>query len=119
MRRLVAALLAICVAGCGLTMTSGPDPQRPADQRPVCTETFDASKRDGYGAVVGLALVLFGVIAVKAADNETVGVPLILGGATITVGAYISGGVGYFRVKRCKKAIEEFERRTQPTPTVP
>jgi hypothetical protein len=111
MTRMMAAFLAISVASCGLTMTRGPDPQQPPDQRPTCTETFDHSKRDGYGAVVGLVFVLFGVIALKAADNESVGVPLIVGGATVTVGAYISGGVGYFRVKRCQKAIEDFEQR--------
>ena len=75
--------------------------------------------RDGYGAVVGLVFVLFGVIALKAADNESVGVPLIVGGATVTVGAYVSGGVGYYRVKRCKKAIEEFEKRSAPQPMPP
>jgi hypothetical protein len=111
MKRVVAAILVLCVGGCGLTMTHGPDPRQPADQRPSCTETFDAPKRDAYGAVVGLVAILFGVVAIKAADNESVGVPLVVGGAVVTIGAYVSGGVGYYRVKRCKKAIETFDHR--------
>ncbi|HUS31697.1 MAG TPA: hypothetical protein VMZ53_24515 [Kofleriaceae bacterium] len=116
MIRVTALIVAMSVAGCGLTMTQGPNPSQPADQRPVCTETFAASRRDGVGAMVGLVAILFGTIAVKGADNTTVGVPLLVGGGVVIVGAYISGGVGYMRVKKCKKAIEAFERRTVSVP---
>lgn len=46
-----------------------------------------------------------------AGDNDTVGAPLIIGGSVLVVGSYVSGGIGYFRVKKCRAAIAEFERR--------
>lgn len=102
-------------------MTTGPDPNRPMDQRPVCTETMDAPKRDAFGAIGGFLTAVVGGVFWQAGDNETVGAPLVVGGLVIMAAAYASGGVGYYRVKRCKKAIEEFERRApqpqlQPQP---
>jgi hypothetical protein len=116
MTRLMAAVLAVTVAGCGLTQTRGPDPRHPPDQRPTCTETFDAPKRDAYGAIAGFGSILVGLLFLKAGDNEQVGVPLIVGGAVLMAGSYASGGIGYFRVKRCRKAIADFERRHPPPP---
>jgi hypothetical protein len=110
MMRIVAALLVLTISACGLTMTTGPDPNRPPAERPRCTETYDASKRDGIGAVLGLVAVVFGGVALEA-DNETIGAPLLVGGLAVMLASYISGGIGYYRVKRCKKAIAEFEQR--------
>ena len=109
--RVIAIVVAVCVAGCGLTMTKGPDPRRPADQRPVCTETFDAPKRDAIGAVLGLVAIVFGGVAVSVGDNATVGAPLLIGGGALMLGSYISGYVGYTRVKNCQKAVAAFERQ--------
>jgi hypothetical protein len=53
-------------------MTKGPDPKTPPDQRPQCTETMTAPKRDAIGAVLGLVAIVFGGVALEA-DNETVG----------------------------------------------
>lgn len=111
MTRVMALVLAVCVMGCGLTQTRGPDPRQPADQRPVCTETLDAPKRDSIGAALGFASILVGLLFVKADDNDAVGMPLIIGGAVVMAGSYASGGIGYFRVKRCQKAIVEYDRR--------
>lgn len=108
--RVIAFVVALCVAGCGLTMTKGPDPRRPAAQRPVCTETFDAPKRDAIGAVLGLVAIVFGAVAVSVGDNATVGAPLLIGGGALMLGSYISGYVGYTRVKNCQKAVDAFER---------
>jgi hypothetical protein len=117
--RLIAGLLALSLTGCGLTMTTGPDPRRPPDQRPVCTETMDAPKRDAYPAAVGFFAFLVGLLFYKVGDNDDeqdVGAALMLGGGVVTVASYVSGGIGYFRVKRCQKAVDEYNRRLAPPP---
>jgi hypothetical protein len=119
MTRTVAALLATTVAGCGLTMTRGADPHQPRDQRPTCTESMQAPMNDAYGAILGLGTMVVGALFVDAGDNADVGVPLIVGGAVVTAASYASGGIGYFRVKRCRKAISEFEQRTSSSSTTP
>jgi hypothetical protein len=113
MRRVIAIALAICVSGCGLTMTTGPGTPVPG-QRPVCTESMAAPTRDAIPAGIGFFSILVGLLFLKGGDNETVGVPLIIGGGATMAGAYISGGIGYFRVKKCRKAIAEFEGRPPP-----
>ena len=110
MSRVAAALLVVSLAGCGLTMTRGPDPRRPPDQRPTCTESFDAPKRDAFGALAGFGVLLLGVLFATAGDNDEVGVPLALGGAVVVAASYASGGVGYFRVKKCRAAVAAFEQ---------
>lgn len=100
-------------------MTHGPDPRRPPDQRPVCTETFEAPKRDAFGAIAGFGLIVVGLLFVTAGDNDTVGAPLIIGGGAMMVGSYASGGVGYFRVKRCRKAIAAWEQQHPGEPSRP
>jgi hypothetical protein len=109
--RVIAIVVALCVAGCGLTMTKGPDPRQPIDQRPVCTETYAAPKKDGVVAVVGLVAIVFGAVAISAADNTTVGAPLLIGGGALMIGSYISGYVGYSRVKKCLRAVDAYEQR--------
>ena len=69
---------------------------------------MEAPKRDAYGAGLGFLTLLVGILFYKADDNNEAGVPLIIGGSVVTVASYVSGGVGYFRVKRCQKAIAEF-----------
>lgn len=110
-------VLLVC-AGCGLTMTRGPDPRTPPDQRPVCTEAMTAPRRDAIGAVVGLVAIVFGAVALEA-ENETVGAPLLVGGLGAMVASYASGGIGYYRVKKCRAAIEVYDRprRALVTPT--
>jgi len=110
----LALVLVLTVAGCGLTQTRGPDPRQPADQRPSCTETMDAPKRDSIGAVLGFVTLLVGLLFLEADDNDDVGTPLVIGGAVVMAGSYASGGVGYFRVKKCQRAIADFNRRQQP-----
>lgn len=111
--------MALMMAGCGLTQTRGPDPRRPADQRPDCTESFAASKRDSIGAVAGFFTIVVGLLFYKVGDNEDTGVPLIIGGGVLMAGSYISGGVGYYRVKACRKAITDFENRSPTDPQAP
>jgi hypothetical protein len=115
MIRLAASVLAVTLAGCGLTMTTGPDPRRPADQRPGCTETMDAPKRDAYGAIAGLLAMLVGGLLLEADENEDLGAGLVIGGAVVTAASYASGGIGYYRVKKCRRAIADFER-SRPGP---
>ncbi len=91
-------------------MTRGPGAPVPG-QRPVCTESMTAPKRDAIGAVLGFFTILTGVLFIKGGDNETVGVPVIIGGGAVMIGSYASGGIGYYRVKRCREAIATFERR--------
>jgi hypothetical protein len=111
MPRTIAMLLITTLTGCGLTMTRGPDPRRPADQRPVCTESFSAPKRDGIGAVIGLFTILTGVLFLEYSDTRAeVGAPLIVAGAVITAASYGSGAIGYARVKKCRSAIVRFEQ---------
>lgn len=104
-------MILLAVAGCGLTQTRGPDPRRSADQRPDCTESFDAPKRDSLGAVAGFITLVVGLLYYDVGDNANVGAPLIIGGSVLMAGSYVSGGVGYYRVKACRKAITDFERR--------
>lgn len=110
-------VIACAMLGCGLTMTRGPDPEQPLDQRPQCTESMEAPKRDGIGAVLGLVAIVFGGVALEA-DNDTVGAPLLIGGLGAMVVSYASGGIGYFRIKKCRKAVANFEQRitTPPAP---
>ncbi len=110
MRWVIAIVTSIALLGCGLTMTTGPGAVVPG-QRPVCTESMSAPMHDAIGAGIGFFSILTGLLFAKAGDNETVGVPLIIGGAAVMIGSYASGGIGYYRVKRCRKAIAEFEHR--------
>jgi hypothetical protein len=107
MKRLV-VVLALALVGCGLTMTRGPGDVA-SGQRPDCTETMDAPKRDAIGAVIGLVTILVGVLSIKRADNEFIGVPLVVIGGVVTAGFYASGGIGYYRVRSCRKAIAQYE----------
>jgi hypothetical protein len=104
--RVVAVLVATCLIGCGLTMTRGPE-GTPPGQRPNCTETFAAPKQDAIIAVLGFVTILTGILFYKE-DKEDLGTGLIVGGAVAMAGAYASGGIGYYRVKRCQKAIRAF-----------
>jgi hypothetical protein len=106
--RLIALVL---VAGCGLTMTHGPAANRPPTERPQCTESMEAPKRDAYGAIAGFLAILTGLLFYKTGDGkEDLGVGLMVGGAVVTGASYASGGIGYYRVKSCRKAIADFEQ---------
>lgn len=109
MRVPIASFLVLCAA-CGLTQTSGPDPRRPRDQRPACTESFDAPKRDAIGALAGFISIIIGGVVLEAGGDETAGIALLGGGGVVMAASYVSGGIGYFRVKRCREAVAEFER---------
>lgn len=111
--RTAAPIALVLLCSCGLTMTTGPAANRPPNERPRCTETYAAPKKDAIGAVLGLVAVVFGGVALEA-DNNTIGAPLLIGGLVVMAASYASGGIGYYRVKRCKRAIAEFER-TQGT----
>jgi len=113
MNRVIAALLAVSLAGCGLTMTRGPDPHRPPDRRPSCTESMDAPSRDALGAIAGLLAMVVGGLLLEG-DRDEIGAPVLIGGAVLTVGAYASGGIGYYRVKKCQRAVSGFDR-SHPT----
>ena len=78
---------------------------------------MSAPRNDGIVAMVGLVSVAFSLVALEAADNETVGVPLLIGGLVTMAAAYASGGIGYYRVKRCRRAVEDFNRRAMPAGT--
>lgn len=108
MKRGLSFVIAIGVSSCGLTMTHGPGPPVPG-QRPSCTESMSAPMKDAIPAVLGFFTILTGLLFVKGGDNETVGVPLIIGGGAVMIGSYVSGGVGYYRVKRCRAAIAKFD----------
>lgn len=114
MKRLVAVLLSLSLGGCGLLQTRGPDPRRPAGQRPDCTESLAAPIRDAVGAGLGFGTFLTGLLFVKVDDNNEVGVPLMIGGGVLVAGFYASALIGGYRVKKCRKAVAEFERRSAP-----
>jgi hypothetical protein len=77
---------------------------------------MDAPKRDAYGALAGLLETFIGVAFWKEGDNTSVGQPMVIGGIVLLAGSYASGGIGYYRVKRCRRAIAEFEQQTAPPP---
>jgi hypothetical protein len=114
--RSAVAIVALCSSACGLTMTRGPDPHQPPTERPKCTESFKAPKQDALGAVVGLVAVLFGAIALDSGGDENLGAGLLVGGLVVVAASYASGGVGYYRVKKCKKAITDYDRRVMAPP---
>lgn len=107
--RTVIVIACFALTGCGLTQTRGPDRHRPADQRPECTESFAAPKRDAIGALAGLIALLVGIPVYKVGDRETAGAALMIGGGALMAGSYLSGGIGYYRVKRCREAIREYQ----------
>ena len=41
---------------------------------------------------------------------------LVVGGAVTMAASYASGGIGYYRVKRCRKAIDEYNRQQMMAP---
>jgi len=109
--------LVVALSGCGLTRTRGPGQLTDANGRAVCTTSMDAPKQDGIVAVVGLVAVVFGAVSIGA-DNSDVGAPLLIGGIATMAVAYTSGGVGYYRVKKCRKAQDDFDRaHPRPPPT--
>jgi hypothetical protein len=55
-----------------------------------------------------------GFLEAGGESNDGVGAVLIGGGALVMVASYTSGGIGYFRIKRCREAIAEFERAHPP-----
>jgi hypothetical protein len=112
--RVLAFATAVAMAGCGLTMTTGPGRVVPG-QRPVCTESMRAPTLDAAPAGIGLLTVLVGALFLEADDNDSVGAPLIIGGGALTVVSYISGGIGYYRVKHCREAIARFDRSRPPS----
>jgi hypothetical protein len=63
------------------------------------------------GAVTGFVTFLVGLLFYKVDDDHGLGAPLMIGGGVLVVGSYVSGGVGYYRVKACRQAIADFERR--------
>jgi hypothetical protein len=83
---------------------------------------MSAPKRDSFGALAGLLTAIVGGVFWDAGDNETVGAPLVIGGLVLMAASYASGGIGYYRVKNCRKAIVEFEQRAPaaaPSPEPP
>lgn len=102
-------------------MTRGPDASRRPDQRPDCTESMAAPKRDGIGAVLGLVSLFVGVALLKEGDDddEALGSTFLLGGVVVMAASYASGGIGYFRVKKCRAAIREYEQRHPMGPYPP
>jgi hypothetical protein len=113
MRRPTLVALIVMQVGCGLTMTTGPDPARPREQRPACTESMSAPKRDGIGAVIGFVALIAGVAFLNTESaNEDVATVLVVGGAVTMAASYASGGIGYYRVKRCRAAIAKFDAQT-------
>jgi hypothetical protein len=117
--RFAVAIIVLCTTACGLTMTTGPDPRQPPNERPRCTETFKAPKRDGIGAVIGFVAVIFGAVALDAGGDQNLGAALLVGGLVVIAASYASGAVGYVRVKKCKKAISEYDRRVMTQPIDP
>lgn len=117
MRAVSVVMIAVLLGSCGLMMTTGPDPSRPPHERPQCTESMRAPKQDAFGAIAGFGALMVGLLFLKADDNPDVGVPLMVGGGVIMAGSYASAGIGYFRVKRCREAITDYDRRMmQPAP---
>lgn len=113
MHRLVAAVLALSVTACGLTMTTGPDPNRPRGQRPVCTESLEVPRQDALPATLGLLTFLGGLLIFGLArdeDDEALGLGLTAGGVIVTAASLASAAIGNRRVKRCQRAVLDWQR---------
>lgn len=112
MRRAIAGVLAVSVVGCGLTMTTAPDPRRPPGQRPVCTETMDVPRRDAYPATLGILTFLGGLLVFGLArddQDEGLGLGLAAGGVIVTTASLVSAAIGKRRVKRCQRAMTDWQ----------
>ena len=43
---------------------------------------------------------------------------MVIGGLGLTIAMLASSGVGYSKVKKCRKAVEEFDRASMAAPPV-
>lgn len=116
MHRLVAGLVVLGL-GCGLTQVKGPASNRPAHVRPECTSSDKLIRVDAGLGAVGILTTLLG-IALSQADTADPTVPavMVIGGLTLTVAMLASSGVGFSKVKKCRKAIEDFDRASMQAP---
>ncbi len=117
MLRVVSCLVVLSL-GCGLTQVKGPAANRPANVRPDCTTTDRPLKIDAAVGVTGLFLALFGGILYQTEpSNPEVLEVMIIGGLATTAVMLVSSGIGYSKVKRCRTAVEDFDRASmQPYP---
>jgi len=119
MHRIVVGLVVLSL-GCGLTQVKGPASNRPPNVRPDCTTTDRPLKIDGAFGATGVLFVLLG-IGLSQSDSSDSAVPaaMIIGGLGLTVAMLASSGVGYSKVKKCRKAVEEFDRANAAPPAYP
>jgi hypothetical protein len=118
MHRLVGCLLVMSM-GCGLTQVRGPASHRAPTERPDCTTSERPIRIDAAFGAVGVLFTLLGAGLTQADTESDVPVFMLVGGLTLTVAMLVSSGVGYSKVKKCKAAVEDYNRTTQPPPPYP
>ena len=105
-------MILIAVTGCGLTQVKGPDDRSPPNVRPACTTSDAPLKIDAAVGATGVFLVLFGAALYKAEPSNTEVLDvMIIGGAVTAVAMLASSGSGYSRVKRCRRAVDAYDRQ--------
>jgi hypothetical protein len=107
----------IAVMGCGFTQVKGPDDRLPAHVRPECTTSDAPLKIDAAVGASGVFLALIGAALYKAEPSNTeVLDAMIIGGVVVAVAMLASSGIGYSRVKRCRRAVDAYDRQVGVPP---
>jgi hypothetical protein len=118
MRRLVAV---VALAGCSFATVRGPGEQ-PYRQRPECTRESLAPYADAALAGVGIVTMLFTLLAWAASSpekNERGNYELgyygigIVGGPLGGTAFAISAGWGKWKIGKCRRAQDRYDRYTQ------
>jgi hypothetical protein len=119
MLRVICALVIVSL-GCGLTQVKGPVANSPPNVRPECTTSDRSLKIDASFGATGVFVALMGglLYKVESSDKDVLDV-VIIGGLSLTVAMLVSSGIGYSKVKKCRKAVEDFDRANPPPPYQP
>src|SRR5688500_9999083 len=125
MKRLTALVVAAALAssGCSIFLTKGRPDHLRVDQPPDCTTSKTTVYVDAtVGLVGGAANPFLGLVALAKAENydddETNPWAVAWAVNIVAAAAFLtSAGIGHFKVKRCRRAHEEWNAlRAAPPP---
>ena len=115
-RQCLAVAAALSLTACAIVTVRGPDPAHPVERKPTCTTSIRASQIDYAIGIAGmLGLIIVGGIQKDVQDNED-GAVLIVSGVAVGAAFATSATVGYFRARRCQRAVDSWERAQTDVP---
>lgn len=111
--RVIALAVALSISGCAVATIQGPQSE-PWAARPTCTTSYRNAQLDvGIGGGAGVAMIVAGGMQ-SSIDGGADGTVLILGGLASIVVFYTSATIGYFRTKRCSRALATYDAQHAP-----